>query len=87
MKEIKDLRQGDKLYSFDGIFVVWYTYLCVHPKGGGNYHILINACEDPIRIYKDKINFILNQGFTTYSEAEQGLAIALENQIKIIRTT
>ena len=86
MKNITDLKQGDKIYNIDDRRVIWYRYLCVHPTGSGKYHILIDACEDPIRIYEDKLNAILEKNLTTYQEAKIALADALENTAKRLRS-
>ena len=77
MKQITDLKQGDKIYDIDFRKVKWYTYFCVHPHTK-NYHILIDACEEPIRIYKDKLEIILSQCFNSYNDALLTLANRME---------
>lgn len=85
MKTIKELKQGDIIYDIDFRQVKKYKYLCVHPTGKGNYHILIDDCEEPIRIYGAKLQFILNQNFKTYQEAKLALADQLEESAKRLR--
>ena len=85
MKQLADLKQGDKIYDIDFRQVKWYKYLCVHPTGQGKYHILIDACEEPIRIYGEKLQTILNQDFKSYREAKLALADRLEESAKQLR--
>lgn len=85
MKKISDLKQGDLIYDFGASQVIRYSYLCVHPTGTGNYHILIDACQDPVRIYGDKLQNILNKNLNTYQEAKLALADRLENSAKRLR--
>lgn len=85
IRQLKDLKQGDKIYDIDFRQVKWYTYLCIHPTGQGNYYILIDASEEPIRIYGKKLQTILNQGFENYEEAKLELANRLEESAKKLR--
>lgn len=85
MRNINELKQGDKIYDIDYRQVKRYAYLCVHPKGHGTYHILIDGNEDPIRIYGERLQDILNKGFKTYQEAKMGLASDLEDKAKRLR--
>ena len=39
MKQITELKKGDKLYDTGNLQVRSYVYLCVHPTGKGKYHI------------------------------------------------
>lgn len=80
-----DLKQGDKIYDVDFRQVRWYKYLCVHPTGQGKYHILIDSCEDPIRIYDEKLQSILDKNLNTYQEAKIHLAEMLEESAKRLR--
>lgn len=84
MKQISDLKQGDKIYDLNFRDVRWYTYFCVHPHNE-NYHILIDACQEPIRIYKDKLEIILSQGFETYDDVRLALANRMEEQANDIK--
>lgn len=77
MKTINELKQGDKIYDLDFRKIKWYTYFCVHPNNE-NYHILIDAGQEPIRIYKDRLEVILSQGFETYDNA----LLELANRLK-----
>lgn len=83
--EIKDLKQGDKIYDFTLTQVKWYTYFCVHPTGGGKYHILIDNCEEPIRIYHSKLQDILDKKLTSYKDAQRRIAEKLEELSKYMR--
>lgn len=50
-EKISDLKQGDNLYCITGFDIYRYKYLCVHPTGGGKYHILINGLtQEPVRV-------------------------------------
>ncbi len=83
--ELKDLKAGQKIYDMDNQSVKWYTYLCVHPTGNGAYHILIDACEDPFRIYGTKLKAILDKNLNSYKEAQLALADKLEQYAKDLR--
>lgn len=85
MKQLSELKQGDKIYDINFREVKWYTYLCVHPTSQGKYHILIDAGEEPIRIYGEKLQTILDQDFKTYQEAKLGLADRLEETVSRLR--
>ena len=85
MKQISELKQGDKFYDVLFKQVKWYQYLCVHPTGGGKYHILIGAAEEPIRIYEDRLQAILDKNLNTYEEASLALAQLLEEDVKALR--
>lgn len=85
MKQLTDLKQGDKIYYVDDRQVKCNTYLCLHPTGQGKYHILIDSCEEPIRVYGEKLQIILNQDLKTYQEAKLELARRLEESAKRLR--
>jgi hypothetical protein len=85
MKQLTGLKQGDKIYDIDFRQVKWYKFLCVHPTGQGKYYILIDASEEPIRIYGEKLQNILNQDFKTYQDAKLELANRLEESAKRLR--
>lgn len=84
MRQIKDLKQGDKIYQLGFDQVKWYTYLCVHPRNS-HYHILINQNEDPVRIYEPQLQSILNQGLNSHDDASVALADKMEQSAKDIR--
>jgi hypothetical protein len=86
MQKITELKQGDAIYGFSQSQVLQYKYLCVHPTGGGNYHILIDACEEPLRIYKDRLQAILDKNLKTYHAAELALADQLEQSARRLRS-
>ena len=85
MKQIKDLKQGDKIYDIESLKIRHYVYLCVHPTGGGNYHILIDENQEPFRIYGENLQRILNQDIKTRKEAQTALIQQLEECIKRIK--
>lgn len=85
MKQLKDLKQGDEIYDIDFRKAIRYKYLCVHPTGQGNYHILIDIFQEPIRIHGEKLQMILNQDFKSWQEAELALADRLEKNAKDLR--
>ena len=84
MKEIQDLKKGDKIYDINYDHVVWYTYLCVHPKNK-SYYILVDNNEDPFRIYEEKLKFILKKDLNSYEQAALRLADKLEERVKFLR--
>jgi Lon protease-like protein len=59
--------------------------LCIHPTGQGKYHILIDSCEEPFRIYEERLQQILNQNLKTYQSAKIALADKLEMSAKRLR--
>ena len=69
MKKLEELTQGDSIFDIKNYRVTRYKYLCVHPTGGGKYHILIDMCQEPIRIYGENLQRILNQDLNTRKEA------------------
>ena len=52
MKQISELKQGDKFYDVLFKQVKSYRYLCIHPTGRSKYHILIDAAEEYILMNK-----------------------------------
>ena len=84
MKLIKDLKQGDKIYDIDFRKVRWYTYFCPHPHNE-NYHIIIDGGQEPIRIYGEKLQMILDQNFVSYDDALLELSNRMEESVKSIR--
>ena len=82
---ICSLTQGEKIYKISGIHVVSYTYLCVHPTGGGNYHILIGQGQDPIRIHKTELIEILSKNLKSWEAAKLALADHLEKLVESLR--
>ena len=86
MKKISDLKQGDTIYDIAFRDVKWYTYFCIHPNNN-NYHILMDAAANPIKIYKDKLQDIINQGFETYDDVLLELAHRLKQDSDYILET
>ncbi|MEQ1733646.1 MAG: hypothetical protein ABL940_08235 [Bacteroidia bacterium] len=84
-KLITELKQGDKIYDVDYRQVRWYKYHCIHPIGSGNYHILIDECEQPIRVYKEILQAILDKNLKTRKEAKLVLANKFEATAKRLR--
>lgn len=80
------LVQGQVIYFVENFKVRHCKYLCVHPTGGGHYHILIDECEEPFRIYKSRLDHILNQGHVDYKSAALALAQKLEDVAKSYRS-
>ena len=86
MKKVEELKQGDVIYDIvEFKYIKRYKYLCVHPTGGGKYHILIDSCEEPIRIYVDRLQEILNLNLESYEEAKFVLINKLEDYIKNLK--
>lgn len=84
MKQVSELSKGDKIYDVSFGQIKRYTYLCVHPNSE-KYHILINASEEPSRIYVETLQDILNMGLVTYEDAKLFLANELEEMAKALR--
>lgn len=87
MKEIKkvsDLKQGDEIFDINYREIKKYEYLCIHPDSD-KYHILIGADQEPIRIFGETLQFILNQNLKTRKDARLELANRLEEQVIEIR--
>ena len=84
MKTVDQLIKEDKIFNFENYQVVWYTYLCVHPHNK-EYHILMNSCEEPIRVYAPNLQKILDKKLNSYLEAELALANHLEEKAKSLR--
>jgi len=82
--KVEDLIQGHKIYDIGVTQVKWYTYLCVHPKAK-NYHILIDMMEDPIRIYSQDLQLILDKDLKSYDEAKLAVADKLEKKVEFLR--
>ncbi len=84
-KQISELKQGNKIYDIDYNSVKCYKFLCAHPTGHGKYSILIDSCEEPLRIHNEKLQNILDQGFKTYQDAKIALAQRLEERATRLR--
>jgi len=77
IKMVNELKPGDKIFDLDFLDVRRYEYLCVHPKNT-RYHIIINAItKDPLKIYDEKLQSILDKDFKTYKDARLELANTL----------
>ena len=78
---IEELTSGITIYCVKSNRVVWYRYLCVHPSGKGSYHILIEGfTEEPLRIHKDELQKMLDQGCLTYESVQLLLARKLREE-------
>lgn len=81
-KKITDLKQGDKIFYLDRLEIKWADYLCVHPKGMGKYHILIDHCENPFRVYEDRLKELLSQNLNSYEEARKARIVKLKEMLE-----
>lgn len=69
MVAISELKQGDKIYDVVKHNIIRYTYLCIHPTGRGEYHILIDSYEEPGRMHKKRLQAILDKNILSNNEA------------------
>lgn len=83
--EISELKNGQKIFDISSNMVKVYSYLCVHPTGAGKYHILIDMCEEPVRMYEKRLQEILDLNFNSFQEAKIGLANKLESIARRLR--
>ena len=86
MKTIDELKQGMDIYDISFREVKHYKYLCIHPTCHGKYHILIDRCEEPIRIYGKQLQSILDKNLNSYQDAKLALANKLEKVVNELRT-
>lgn len=84
MKNINELKQGEKIYFVESYKVNWMAYLCIHPNNK-EYHILINQCQDPVRYYDEHLQRLLDQNLKSYDEARFKLAEILEEKARSYR--
>lgn len=84
-KQISELKKGDSIYDIDYLTIKTYKYVCIHPSGGGNYHILTKSGEDPIRMHKERLQSILDQDFKTWQETKLALADRFEESARNLR--
>jgi DNA-directed RNA polymerase subunit L len=82
--KVESLIKDYKIYDISNTQVKWYRYLCVHPNAK-NYHILIDMNEDPIRMYSQNLQLVLDKGLRTYDEAKLALADELERKAGFLR--
>ena len=86
MKQVSDLKQGDKIYYLLGEEVAWCTYLCVHPLiTWENFYIVIDPCFDPIKISHKRLQELLDQNIKDEEEANLKLAEKLEGEARELR--
>ena len=91
MKTITDLKPGDIFYGVYFDKITRYEYLCPMPRENknlipdGKYHILINrTTQEPVRIYYTTLTNILDEGLSTYEEAQDRVIENLKNRIESI---
>lgn len=84
--KISELQPKSKIYDIDYRKVRHYKYVCVHPLNP-RYHILLDECEDPFKIFDEKLQLILDQGFESYESAKLELANRLEQDVISIRSS
>lgn len=53
-EDIENLKTGDKLVEIVNGVVTYYKFLCLHPTNK-NYVILLDACEEPVRFYFQRL--------------------------------
>lgn len=82
--KVAELKRKKKIYDVKYGRIVWYTYLCVHPMAE-SYHILIDMNEDPMRIWEDNLQVILDKNLKSYEEAALYLAEKLEQRAASLR--
>jgi hypothetical protein len=82
---MKNLKQGDIIYYVENLKVRHCRYLCVHPTGQGKYHILIDECEEPFRVYEKNLLSYIEQGCKSLKEAKIALALKFEEKAKSYR--
>ena len=85
-KTIGELKKGYRIYDVSSTQVIWYTYLCLHPATD-SYHILIDMNEEPVRMWRNVLQDILDKKLTSYEEARLYLADKLEQKVIFLRTT
>ena len=78
---IQDLKPMQVIYDVYNMRVVRYRYFCVHPRRN-KYHILFNDSEDPIKIYDDFLQRILNKNLGSYEEAVAHLKESMRKYIE-----
>lgn len=80
MKDISDLKPGDKVRDVNFRTTEWYEYLCVHPNHK-SYRTLLKGGSDPIKMHEDKLKFILDQGLETEEDAARLLINKMKGDI------
>ena len=84
--KISELKLNSKIYDIDYRKVRIYKYLCVHPSWP-RYHILMDECENPFKIFDEKLQNILDQGFESFESTRLEVANRLEQDIISIRSS
>lgn len=67
--KIEELTPGFRVYDVTYGDFNWYDYVCPMPVNDGLYFIFINKrIEKPIRMYKDEVQKLLNNGIFTLED-------------------
>ena len=66
IEDINNLKIDEKLIECISGKVIYYRFLCFHPRNS-NYVILLNCCEEPVRFY---YNNLLGRFFTDYTQRD-----------------
>lgn len=82
--KVEKLKSLDKIYGVQHRHIVWYTYVCVHPKNK-KYHILLDKSENPVRMYEVQLETLLSKNIKSYEEAKRELINRLEEYIQSIK--
>lgn len=82
--KIEDLKQGDKFYDVTYKSCYSYEYLMPLPNND-KYHILIDQNKEPVRIYEENLQNILNLGIFTYVDARKKRIELLETLLKRLK--
>lgn len=76
---------GNKIFYIENLTVRWCEYVCLHPRGMGKYHILINASEEPFRLHESRLRAIMHDGFKSYRAAQEELILKHEEAIEFLK--
>jgi hypothetical protein len=88
--KIEELTPGFRLYDVSKTTFMWYDYLCPmpvkNPSNEGNYFILIDKrLEEPVRMYKDDLNRLLENGIFTLDQALDKQIELAEDWVKFLK--
>lgn len=65
-EDIKKLKIDERLIECSSGKVNYYRFLCFHPRNS-NYVILLNCCEEPVRVYYKNL---IDRFFTDYTQRD-----------------
>lgn len=66
IEDINNLKIDEKLIECISGKVIYYRFLCFHPRNS-NYVILLNSCEEPVRFYYKNL---IDRFFTDYTQRD-----------------